>query len=135
MAVPITTCPLSPSNAPLPAAVFTNSDVRLRVWFDDGVHVSQQLSPDQRIAAVGYAMMASSAQTVPDGSITSAKLASGVIGSSQLAAGAVSVAQSVTGTSQTATANTSYMVTGTSSATVILPSSGNIFRYCLSVPP
>jgi len=34
-------------------SVFTNSDVRLRVWFN-----GQQLSPDQRIAAVGYAMMA-----------------------------------------------------------------------------
>ena len=115
-----------PNMNSLPAAVFTNSDVRLRVWFDDGVHGSQLLSPDQRIAAVGYAMMASSAQTVPDGSITSAKLASGVIGSSQLAAGAVSGAQSVTGTAQTATANTSYVVSGTGTATIILPTSANV---------
>jgi hypothetical protein len=37
---------------------FANSNVRLRVWFNDGVHGFEQLSPDQRIAAVGYAMMA-----------------------------------------------------------------------------
>ena len=43
----------------IPNAVFSNSDVRLRVWFNDGTaHGWQQLTPDQRIAAVGYAMMA-----------------------------------------------------------------------------
>ncbi|RYD84570.1 MAG: hypothetical protein EOP84_05130 [Verrucomicrobiaceae bacterium] len=60
---------------PVPATVFANGDVRLRVWFDDGTaNGSQLLSPDQRIAAVGYAMMAG---TVPDGSITAAKIATG----------------------------------------------------------
>src|SRR4051812_1720008 len=34
----------------IPPSVFENSDVRLRVWFDDGIHGVQQLSPDQRIA-------------------------------------------------------------------------------------
>ena len=37
----------------IPNSVFTNADVRLRVWFN-----GQQLSPDPRIAAVGYALMA-----------------------------------------------------------------------------
>jgi formylglycine-generating enzyme required for sulfatase activity len=32
------------------------------VWFDDGMNGSQLLTPDQRIAAVGYAMVASSLQ-------------------------------------------------------------------------
>ena len=41
------------------ATVFGNPDVRLRVWFNDGVNGSQLLTPDQRIAAVGYAMVAS----------------------------------------------------------------------------
>jgi len=54
----------------VPASVFTNSDVRLRVWFNDGPHGWQLLTPDQRIAAVGYAMMAGS---VSDGAITAAK--------------------------------------------------------------
>lgn len=44
--------------AAVPASVFNNTDVRLRVWFNDGVNGFQQLSPDQRIAAVGYAMTA-----------------------------------------------------------------------------
>ena len=42
-------------------------EVYLRVWFDDGVNGSQLLTPDQRIAAVGYAMMAGNVQ---DGAIT-----------------------------------------------------------------
>jgi len=45
----------------IPASVFTNADVRLRVWFNDGVNGSQLLTPDHRIAAVGYAMMADTA--------------------------------------------------------------------------
>jgi hypothetical protein len=41
---------------PIPPSVFSNADVRLRVWFDDGTANGEQLlSPDQRIAATGYA--------------------------------------------------------------------------------
>ncbi len=43
---------------PVPMGAFANGDVRLRVWFDDGVHGFQLLSPDQRLASVGYAMSA-----------------------------------------------------------------------------
>ena len=50
--------PIIPNMTVLPASVFTNSDVRLRVWFNDGVNGLQQLSPDQRIASAGYALMA-----------------------------------------------------------------------------
>jgi len=39
-------------------AVFASSDVRLRVWFNDGASGFQQLSPDQRIGAAGYALVA-----------------------------------------------------------------------------
>lgn len=70
-----------PNMAALPASVFTNSDVRLRVWFDGGSGL-QQLSPDQRIVSAGYSLMAAS---VPDGSVTAEKLAAGSVGSSQLA--------------------------------------------------
>jgi N-acetylneuraminic acid mutarotase len=69
----------------IPASVFSNTDVRLRVWFNDGAHGFQLLTPDQRIAAVGYAIMAGN---VPDGSITSAKIAAGSITSAHLAPGA-----------------------------------------------
>lgn len=68
-----------PNMTAIPATVFSNADVRVRVWFNDGTTGTQQLSPDQRITSVGYAMMAGQAQTVPDGSITAAKLAPGAI--------------------------------------------------------
>ncbi len=58
--------------APLSLGVFNNSAVYLRVWFDDGSRGFQRLVPDQRIAAVGYALMAAA---VPDGTITPEKLA------------------------------------------------------------
>jgi hypothetical protein len=73
----------------IPSSVFANPDVRLRVWFNDGVTGFQLLSPDQRIAAVGYAMMSA---TVPDGSIGTAKLADGAVTSTKLAPGAVTSA-------------------------------------------
>ncbi len=42
----------------IPNNVFSNEQVYLRIWFDDGVNGSQLLTPDQRIAAVGYALTA-----------------------------------------------------------------------------
>jgi len=78
----------------LPHAVFQNADVRLRVWFDDGAHGFEQITPDQRIAAVGYAMMAG---TVQDGAITSSKIAAGAVQSSHIASGAVGSAQIAAG--------------------------------------
>ena len=76
--------------AAIPASVWANADVRLRVWFDDGVNGNQLLTPDQRIAAVGYALMA---DNVIDGAITAVKIAAGAVGSAQLAAGAVGTTQ------------------------------------------
>ncbi len=73
----------------IPMTVFANSNVRLRVWFNDGVTGFQQLTPDQRIAAVGYAMMAS---TVPNGAITATQLASNAVTAANLAPGAVTAA-------------------------------------------
>ena len=74
----------------LSAQVFTNADVRLRIWFNDGTNGFQQFVPDQRIAAVGYAIMAGN---VPDGTITSAKLAAGAVNSTRLADGAITTAK------------------------------------------
>ena len=78
----------------IPFSVFGNSDVRLRVWFNDGTHGFQLLTPDQRISAVGYAMMAN---TVPDGSITSSKIAAGAVSTAQIANGAVGPTQIASG--------------------------------------
>jgi len=47
-----------PNMTAIPHGVFGNPDVRLRVWFNDGTTGSQLLTPDQRIAAVGYAITA-----------------------------------------------------------------------------
>ncbi|HCN75592.1 MAG TPA: hypothetical protein DIT13_00180 [Verrucomicrobiales bacterium] len=66
--------------AAIPASVWTNADVRLRVWFNDGVNGNQLLTPDQRLAPYGY---------LPDGSISTVKIATGAVDSSLLAANAV----------------------------------------------
>ena len=62
--------------APLSPDVFAQPAVYLRVWFDDGVRGSARLIPDQRLAAVGYAMVAAN---VPDGAISAVKLAPGLL--------------------------------------------------------
>ena len=66
----------------IPTTVFANPDVRLRVWFNDGANGSQRLTPDQRIAAVGYAMVAGGlapGATIPASALT------GTIPASQVA--------------------------------------------------
>ena len=86
----------------LPGTVFTNADVRLRVWFDDGTHGSQLLTPDQRLGTVGYAFMA---DNIKDGAITSAKLGDGAVTSTKLGTGAVgaaNIANGAVGTAQLA---------------------------------
>jgi hypothetical protein len=86
----------------VPYNVFGNSAVFLRVWFNDGTHGWQLLAPDQRIAAVGYAMVANG---VVNGSVTSAMIVPGAVGSSQIANDAVGssqIANNAVGTAQLA---------------------------------
>ena len=107
----------------LPASVFAgNADVRLRVWFNDGTNGSQILSPDQRIGSVGYAQLAA---TVPDGSITSAKLGAGAVTAGNLAGGVAGTYQTASGATA-AQANTSYAATGTSPVSFTLPATANV---------
>jgi hypothetical protein len=73
----------------IPATVFEQPDVRLRVWFNGGAGF-QQLTPDQRIVSVGYAMMAGN---VTDGAITAAKLAPGVLSPANFPANSVTSVQ------------------------------------------
>ncbi len=75
---------------PIPTAVFTNSDVRLRLWVSTGTNGFQLLAPDQRIGSTAYAMMAAN---VPDGALTGAKLAPGAVQTANLANGAVNSLQ------------------------------------------
>jgi hypothetical protein len=83
-----------PNMLPIPIEAFKNDDVRLRVWFSDGANGFQLMTPDQRISAVGYAMIAAN---VPDGAITSAQLADGAVTGSKIAAGSVSANQLASG--------------------------------------
>jgi hypothetical protein len=84
---------LAHMTASVPFTAFTNSDVRLRVWFNDGTNGFQLLEPDQRLGGVGYALVAAA---VPSGSISSNSIAAGSIGTSQLATGAVTAAKIAT---------------------------------------
>src|SRR5207244_13447747 len=43
---------------PVNPAIFTNSDVRLRIWFNDGTNGFALLSPDQRLTSAPFAMTA-----------------------------------------------------------------------------
>jgi len=45
----------------IPSSALEHDDVRLRVWFDDGSHGFQQISPDQPLAAVPYSIHAGKA--------------------------------------------------------------------------
>ncbi len=70
----------------IPVAVFANTDVRLRVWFSDGTaNGSQLLAPDQRIASVGYAMVADVANNLAAGATVPATAITGTIPASQVA--------------------------------------------------
>ncbi len=51
--------------AAIPVSAFTNSDVRLRIWFNDGPHGFQLLTPDQRLTSTAYALQAGGLQNVP----------------------------------------------------------------------
>jgi photosystem II stability/assembly factor-like uncharacterized protein len=46
----------------LDPAIFSRTDIRVRIWFDDGVHNFQRLSPDQMLSAVAYAFASDTAR-------------------------------------------------------------------------
>ncbi len=110
----------------IPLSVFDNSDVRLRVWFDDGVHGSELLTPDQRIASSGYALVAAN---VSDASITSSKIAPGAVTQANLASNAVGAAQIIPG----AIDFTRLVVSGSAQAGKVLGFDGNGFSWTTPV--
>jgi hypothetical protein len=79
----------------IPADVFTNRDVRLRLWFGDGAAGFTLLTPDQRLGSVGYAMLA---QRVVEASIGTSQLGNGAVTVEKLAEGAVTSAKILDGT-------------------------------------
>lgn len=50
--------PALPNMTAVPPSALEHEDVRLRVWFNDGVQGFQQITPDQRLAAVPYSIHA-----------------------------------------------------------------------------
>jgi hypothetical protein len=74
----------------IPATVFTaNSDVRLRVWFDDATNGIQHLVPDQRIVAGAYAIRAGSADALAASASVPAVQITGTVTNAQIADGSV----------------------------------------------
>lgn len=97
----------------LPPSVFTHGDVRLRIWFSDGAHGFQLLTPDQPLASAGYAFQAG---TVDDGAISAAKLAPGA------AAAPVGATGGLVATS----ANATYSANGSTASAFALPTAANV---------
>lgn len=103
--------------AAIPAGVWGNADVRLRVWFNDGVNGFQQLAPDQRLAPNGY---------LSDGAVTSAKIANGAVDlAGAKVTGALPVSSGGTGASTAAEALTKL---GAAHPPRILPSLGTLYN-------
>ena len=87
--------------APIPPLIFTNADVRVRVWFRGDVGAPfALLSPDQRLGTAPYAARSmtfdasglpggSNGPRLAPGSVTSAELAVEAVGNSAIAPGAV----------------------------------------------
>jgi len=60
--------------AALNSGVFDRDYISVRIWFDAGDGVFEQLSPDTRITAVGFALKAKTVDELPDGIVTNASL-------------------------------------------------------------
>ena len=56
-----------PNMEPVPLNVFAQEDVRLRIWFNDGVQGFTRLVPDQNLGSVGYAMTAGQLASTTEG--------------------------------------------------------------------
>jgi hypothetical protein len=73
----------------LPTSVFDNADVRLRVWFNDGSHDFQLMTPDQRLAASPYALAADKANSATSFNGSLAGEVTGTQGATVIAAATV----------------------------------------------
>ena len=80
--------------SPFAAGLFeTYGNASLRIWFNDGAHGFQQLSPDQRLTAVPYALAAN----LSPGSVTGDRLAPGGVDYTRLTIGGAPSAGQVLG--------------------------------------
>ncbi len=63
--------------------LFSDGDLRLRIWFWDDVHDPAQLEPDQMLSSAPYAL------TVADDAVTEAKIADGAVTGTKIADGTI----------------------------------------------
>jgi hypothetical protein len=103
----------TPGMAAIPPGIFVNPNVHIRVWFSDNGTTFTQLSPDPRITAAGYALMA---DDISDGAITTSKLAAGAITPGKLADGAVTGTKIAAGAVTSATLADSLALGATNKA-------------------
>lgn len=111
-------------------SVVNNSNVILRVWFNDGVNGFQQLSPDQPLSSVAYAQLAAVASNVPNGAITSAQLASNAVTTANIAPGAVTTAAIANGA-----VTASQLASNTITAAQVAPGYGLVPSGTLVLSP
>ena len=79
--------------AAIPAAVFSNADVNLRVWFSaGGTNPFVQVAPDQRLGASGYALRAAVADNIASTNIDGNFAVTGTLTVGQLVGGSGSTA-------------------------------------------
>ena len=60
--------------AVLTAGLFDHDHISIRIWFDAGDGVFEQLSPDTRITSVGFALKAKTIDELPDGIVSKESL-------------------------------------------------------------
>lgn len=115
---------------PLTASVFSNSELSLRVWFNENSTPDiedDELTPAQELACVGYSFKAGS---VDDGSITNAKLASDADSLSKVTAGTMTVSAGNVGIGTTPGAKLDVKSNAVSNAFLRgLASDGDILFY------
>jgi hypothetical protein len=79
---------LANMTALVPSAL-ENEDVRLRIWFNDGSRGFQLMTPDQRLAAAPYALLAAKSATAADFTGSLAGEVTGTQGATSIAAATV----------------------------------------------
>jgi Chaperone of endosialidase len=116
-----------PNMTKVPGTVFDNNKVSLRVWFNDGSHGSQLLSPDQRIASVGYAFLAAEVGNPVSGAIAFVADSPNEIFNIQAPGGLILSTQGTQGVYTPVTLNTDINSLGNSELSVVADfTSGNI---------
>ena len=78
-----------PNMTPIPASLFTQQNLVLRIWFNDGVNGPAELNPVQNLTPAPYALSALSASNLL-GTLPAAQL-SGVVSNTQLANTSVTI--------------------------------------------